>query len=296
MNILLPLIILLFHLQALAATTEVFFSPAGDIKARIIQAIDQTETSLDIALYEFTSGDIAEALLKAKDRGIRIRLLLDYESSQKGTSLARFLQGEGLNVKYLTGRLGGNMHHSFAIFDSRKVFTGSYNWTEYAEKFNFENALFTDDTNLIVKYQNYFNELFGEREAGVKAPGPSPAETVTKEAPRSFIGISLSHLGKLLGGSSSLSKGEKDALWSHCQGEYVRGEGEIISTAPGEPYGPKVDIRDQSGMEIELLLDKTEAERIYELKRGEKVNYTGRLVSRPGDAQAHFRLDNGSLK
>src|SRR3972149_3134063 len=164
---------------------DMLFSPGGD-KNQFLQGIQEAKTSIDIAAFQFTSGDLAEALLLAKDRGVRVRLLLDHQESQKPTSLAPFLREQGVEVKSIPGRLGGQMHHTFIVFDSRKVFTGSYSLTEYAEKFNYENALFLEEPPLIARYKAHFNKLFGE------PPEERPA--VVAELARHFIGLSLYQL------------------------------------------------------------------------------------------------------
>ena len=51
---------------------------------------------------------------------------------------------------------------TFAIFDGKLLVTGSYNWTEYSEKFNYENAIFIDDSDVIGKYKKEFDSLYNE--------------------------------------------------------------------------------------------------------------------------------------
>src|SRR3990172_2619073 len=199
MHFTLTLVIIIFGHTALAST-EVFFSPADSTKKRLVTAIHAAENSLDIATFQFTSVDVAEALVEAKNRGTRIRILADENESQNGQSVIPFLQGEGLDVKYMKGRFGGGMHHSFVIADSKAVFTGSYNLTEYSDKFNFENAIFTDEPRLVTKYQTQFDKLYGELLA--KIPSPTTETAVTEKEPKHFIGLSISHLGKILGEDS----------------------------------------------------------------------------------------------
>jgi len=54
------------------------------------------------------------------------------------------------------------MNNTFAIFDGKLLVTGSYNWTEYSEKFNYENAIFIDDLDVIGKYKKEFDSLYNE--------------------------------------------------------------------------------------------------------------------------------------
>lgn len=285
MRVILPLAFLLLSASGgpVLASTEVFFSPGVETKVRIIKSIKEARESIDVAIFKFTSADIAKAILEAKKRGVRIRLLVDLLESQKDPSLINFLKDEDIEVKYLRGQLGGRMHYSFAIFDSKELLTGSYSWTESAEKFNLENALFTDETRLVSKYQLQFDKLFGERRVAT-----GPAEELTRE----FLGLTLAHLNRLLGEGSALSQAEKDVVWGHCKEKYITGEAEVIYLSTGS----KVGIKDETGVEIELALDRPEAEKIQHLKPGQKVNYTGRLASMPKKPDKSFKLDKGSVK
>ena len=56
---------------------EVFFSPSFDCEVNIINAIANTENTLDIAVFSMTNKTILNALLKAHERGVLIRFLGD---------------------------------------------------------------------------------------------------------------------------------------------------------------------------------------------------------------------------
>src|SRR5207244_11715435 len=50
--------------------TEMFFSPRAGTSARIVQEIQQTQKTIDVAIYSFTSDDIADALVEAMGSGV----------------------------------------------------------------------------------------------------------------------------------------------------------------------------------------------------------------------------------
>ncbi len=58
------------------AKTDVLFSPRGSIKEVIIKTISSSEESINVTAFTFTSGDIAEALYNAQERGVKIRLVI----------------------------------------------------------------------------------------------------------------------------------------------------------------------------------------------------------------------------
>ncbi|HSB70555.1 MAG TPA: phospholipase D family protein [Candidatus Methylomirabilis sp.] len=142
-----------------ALGAEVYFSPGGGIRQRLVQAIEASRRTIDIAVYNFTASELAEALYAAKARGVRIRILVDREKAEEGFVI-RGLRRHGLPVRTLGVPEQSLMHHKFAVFDDRLVATGSYNWTNSAEHANYENLVVLDDPEAIVRFQREFQRLW----------------------------------------------------------------------------------------------------------------------------------------
>ncbi len=178
-----------FASNTLYAKTEVLFSPKGSIKETILKTIISSEETIDVAAFTFTSGDIAEALYNAKERGVKIRLVIDQRQDKGRYPVLEFLQEEGFDLQFLKGNIGGSMNNTFAIFDGKLLVTGSYNWTEYSEEFNYENAIFIDDLDVIGKYKKEFDSLYNEgvvqgarREEGLESHFDTSEATETVSA------------------------------------------------------------------------------------------------------------------
>jgi phosphatidylserine/phosphatidylglycerophosphate/cardiolipin synthase-like enzyme len=146
---------------------EIHFSPGGGIRNQIISRIMASVSTIDIAAYSFSSKEIALALVKAKKRGVKIRVIRDMGRSKTKNDENIFLGQNGIKVQIRTGKGKGIMHDTFAIFDGRGVFTGSYNWTDNAEQNNWENAIYTSDRATVLAYKKEFEVLW-------KAPPPLP--------------------------------------------------------------------------------------------------------------------------
>ncbi|MGR3293406.1 MAG: phospholipase D-like domain-containing protein [Candidatus Scalindua sp.] len=151
---------LLFTPDTIYAKTEVLFSPRGSIKDAIIKNIMSSRGTIDVTAFTFTAGDIAEALYQAKERGVKIRVIVDQTQDAKCYPVLEFLKEDGFNLQFLKGNIGGSMNNAFAIFDDKLLVTGSYTWTEYAEKFNYENAIFIDESDVVEKYKKEFETLY----------------------------------------------------------------------------------------------------------------------------------------
>jgi hypothetical protein len=143
--------------------TEVFFSPNAGASSKIVQEINQTQRTIDIAIYSFTRDEIADALMAAKDRGVRVRILADSsQANGTGSDIAR-LEAAGFQLKRTNGGSGGILHHKYAIFDGRLLVTGSYNWSTNAEENNDENALFIRDRSVIEAFKKNFDAMWSTR-------------------------------------------------------------------------------------------------------------------------------------
>ncbi len=152
--------ILLFISPPSLAEIKVFFSPDGGITEEIIAQIDQADNYVDIAMYSFTSESIAEALVRAKERGVRVRILLDKLQAAGAYSQYQYLLDAGIET--ITDVHAGIMHNKIAIIDGRILLTGSFNWTKSAEEKNEENfLLFIDEEKIIRIYQTRLNYLWG---------------------------------------------------------------------------------------------------------------------------------------
>jgi phosphatidylserine/phosphatidylglycerophosphate/cardiolipin synthase-like enzyme len=145
------------------STQEAYFSPNGHIKSRIIEETTNAKESIDIAVFNITSLSIKTALKKVQKKGIPIRILTDRGESDDFHSVIASLLEDGFKIKLVKGKgKNGLMHNKFAIFDRKLLFTGSYNWTETAEHYSYENALFLRDKDLIKEYQAEFDSIWSK--------------------------------------------------------------------------------------------------------------------------------------
>jgi len=140
------------------AKTEVYFSLSDNPQKAIIKNINQAEAFINIAMYIFTDREIALPLVKAHERGVKVRLYLDKEQVDYKYSQSRFLVQKGIKTRISTNNY--IMHNKFAIIDNRILLTGSYNWTFSANNRNDENLMVIDDPEIIEIFQNQFVYLW----------------------------------------------------------------------------------------------------------------------------------------
>ena len=124
---------------------------------------------MDVAVFTFTDGAVADALGRAKERGVKVRAILDARQSSQKSSQFITLQARGCQVRLLSGTgRGGLMHHKFLIVDGKRVWTGSYNFTGAADRNNAENGVLLDDPKVAGRFAEEFERLWKD---GVKRAG-----------------------------------------------------------------------------------------------------------------------------
>lgn len=191
------LVFLSLPLPALAGV-EVLFSPRDNINYRTIEAINLSEDCIDVATFDFTSREIADALVNARSKGLKIRLLVDKKLLEDEGSQVKYLEEKGFDIKALKGKNEGAMKNSFAIFDGRLVIVGPYQLANEEGSYNYENAIFFDDQAIIETYQSEFDRLFGRR---------TTLTTATKESKDSLLSAVIQPPSNLRQGAGSNGSG-----------------------------------------------------------------------------------------
>ena len=145
------------------------FSPGGKTEDMLVKTLDTAKESVDAVTFTLYSQKLADAVIRAKERGIKVRFMMDKAMGKK-TAFAKYLVDKGVEFRWSTGRKGkGSMHNKYAIFDGKLLETGSFNWTQNAELNSFENVMLTDAPKTIAAYQSKYNFLYDQAET--PAPG-----------------------------------------------------------------------------------------------------------------------------
>jgi len=149
--------ILAINLSSIAKT-QICFSLTDNPQKAIIKNINQAEVFINIAMYVFTDKEIATSLIDAHNRGVKVRVYLDKSQIDFKYSRSCFLVQKGIKVRISTNNY--IMHNKFAIIDNRILITGSYNWTFSANQRNDENLMVINDSEVITRYQQQFENLW----------------------------------------------------------------------------------------------------------------------------------------
>jgi phosphatidylserine/phosphatidylglycerophosphate/cardiolipin synthase-like enzyme len=167
------MVIFLWILSAAPLAAEMVvqacFSPAGKCSSLIIREIQQAKKELLVAVYAFTSDELATAVVQAKKRGLAVQVVIDRDfDAGNERSKGKFLEAQRVPVRRIAAiksnppvKEAGLMHQKFAVFDRNTLLTGSYNWTHAADRLNDENLLFFRDAGpLAEEYRRTFLQLW----------------------------------------------------------------------------------------------------------------------------------------
>lgn len=119
------------HAKIETRPVEMWFTPNPDALKAMGLLIDQSQSSIKLAMFTFTNLELCQKLINAKNRGVTVTIATDPQQSKNVN------QASLCNIKEAREYLGaGLFHHKFAIFDDRTLAIGSLNWTKAAFKQN----------------------------------------------------------------------------------------------------------------------------------------------------------------
>lgn len=168
-----------------------------DLIGTLEQLIDSATSSIDLCIYDLEHPRIGEALVRAKKRGLRVRIITDSNNRTDGGELDLkmwnllseahiiSIDDDGdiyyPNNKIEDNRLvnaGADMHNKFAIIDVLSnspnddiVWTGSTNLT-YTGSFNTNNVIVIKDADVANVYLQEFDQMWG---GNGEIPNPNKA-------------------------------------------------------------------------------------------------------------------------
>ena len=84
--------------------------------------------TIDLAIFSFTNNDLADALIAAHERGVKVRIITDDEAMKgKGADTQRMADA-GIPCR-TDSEEQYHMHNKFMVVDQTILLTGSFNWT-----------------------------------------------------------------------------------------------------------------------------------------------------------------------
>jgi phosphatidylserine/phosphatidylglycerophosphate/cardiolipin synthase-like enzyme len=134
-----------------AQVLGVYFTPPANAATAIVKAIDASEREVLVQAYGFTHNAIAQALVRAHQRDVKVRVLLDQKSQMSNRYVIGLLNDVDIAVRQ-DGK-HAIAHNKVIVIDQVVVITGSFNFTNSAETRNAENILILKSPDLALQYR-----------------------------------------------------------------------------------------------------------------------------------------------
>jgi phosphatidylserine/phosphatidylglycerophosphate/cardiolipin synthase-like enzyme len=140
-------------------SAHAYFSPGTTCIQEVIRQFDIARQTCDVCVFTITDDRITKAIIRAHQRGVNLRIITDDEKSHDLGSDIEQLKAVGIPCKMDIGQ-PAHMHHKFALFDGKRLMSGSFNWTRSASEQNEENLIVTPDQTLVAAFSARFEMLW----------------------------------------------------------------------------------------------------------------------------------------
>ena len=134
---------------------SVYFSPQDEIITQhILPLINSAKKYIYIPVFVITHKQLNQALISAKARGVDVKIIVDATSAGSKYSSVKYLRENGISAK--TENRAGKMHMKSIIIDDKYSIIGSMNFTKSGEKYNDENVVIIDNSQLTAEFKKQF--------------------------------------------------------------------------------------------------------------------------------------------
>jgi len=134
----------------------------------ITKELSHAKREVKITIYNFTHKKIANTLKNIAKRGVIVKIVFDFASSEKRKSrsmLYYLAKYKNIECYQIRGKFSkkkkyyGKLHQKVALIDDKVLILGSANWSYSGFGKNYEIVLIEKDKELAKKYSDFFDEL-----------------------------------------------------------------------------------------------------------------------------------------
>ncbi|CAH0489556.1 unnamed protein product [Peronospora farinosa] len=134
----------------------------GSSLMTMLEYLKNAKKTMDICVFTITCDEIANAVLDAHARGVKVRVITDDgQMKGKGSDILKFVDA-GIPVRDDNART--YMHHKFCVIDKKILLNGSFNWSRQAVVGNAENLVIHKGGPIIGRFDEHFAHLWAKYE------------------------------------------------------------------------------------------------------------------------------------
>ncbi|MCC3378511.1 phospholipase D family protein [Paenibacillus sp. UY79] len=124
------------------------------------QVIEDSQKTLDIAIFSITEKSIVSAILNAKQRGVDVRIITDEDQSEGKGQKAALEKFKNAGIPIKVDHHSGYMHLKVTIADQEVVTTGSFNYSASAVRRNDEVLVVIPDREMAKQWTRVFDSMW----------------------------------------------------------------------------------------------------------------------------------------
>ena len=223
-----------FELYFTDPTSPLSPQGTGGVDGPLVKAIDAARLSIDIAAYSLSLNSVRNALLRAHDRGVTVRIVM--ESTNMDRSDPQIMIEAGIPI--IGDNSQGLMHDKFLVIDKSEVWLGAMNFTDSGAYEDNNHLMRIHSTKIAEDFSVEFKEMFEDNMFGPNVVAKTPNPTVTIDDTRMDIYFSpddgvLNALASLLNGAEESIHFLAFSFTSNDLGAIVREKAEAGLTVAG---------------------------------------------------------------
>lgn len=138
------------------STIRTFFSPRGGGQEAVVETVAKAQQRLSFMTFSFTDKQIAGIMVDKKKAGLRVEGVFD-----QCLGYGRYSMYHTLRKNNIYTRMDGNealLHHKVILVDDT-VITGSYNFSNNADRSNNENMLIIENSYVSAMYKKEYDRV-----------------------------------------------------------------------------------------------------------------------------------------
>lgn len=237
----------------------------ANLAGLLLRRINAAQKSIDCALYSISGQvgqSIANALVQAKNRGVKVRFIIERDNMTAGTGPIVYQIIDAARIPWIADDFdivnagAGLQHNKFFVFDypggtpdQAWVWTGSWNLTDPGTDYDMQNAIEIQDQALAGAYTLEFNEMWG-------------SDTDTPEKTNSRFGArkldNTPHIFNINGVAVELYFSPSDRTTSHIISTLSRAQHSIglaLLTLTRSDVASTLKSRKDAGVKVRGVLD-----------------------------------------
>ncbi len=148
---------------------------SGGIEDNLIELVNEAQSTIDVAVFEFDLQNVDDALIAAHRRGVRVRIVYDDEHTEEDPQMQEMLDAD---IPGRPDERSAFMHNKFFVIDGQTVWLGTWNVTINDTYKNNNVGLVIRSPQLAQNYTAEFEEMFGGQ-FGPTSPANTPNPTFT---------------------------------------------------------------------------------------------------------------------